>query len=149
MYAWRYLLLGIPSAGLLGPAALALTLGRFSWHRAGLSVLLILPLWLLAVWQPYLWSALLWLVALVAVNAWMADGLQQPGAWLRSAGLVLGHILLAFGLVALTLAFIMGDQVQPTAITGYVGWLGGGTALLGLILLELLLRSWRSRGRRT
>ncbi len=35
MYAWRYLLLAIPSAGLLGPAALAWTLRRFDWGQAG------------------------------------------------------------------------------------------------------------------
>jgi hypothetical protein len=53
MYAWRYLLLAIPSAGLLGPAALAWTLRRFDWKRAGLSVLLALPLWLLAAFYCY------------------------------------------------------------------------------------------------
>jgi len=31
MYAWRYLILGVPSAGLLGPVGLAWALGRLDW----------------------------------------------------------------------------------------------------------------------
>lgn len=86
MYAGRYLLLGLPSAGLLGPLALAwiLRLEKKEWKRAGLALLLALPLWLLALTRPYLWTAGLWLLAGLALHAWVA-GRPEPRRCLPKA----------------------------------------------------------------
>jgi hypothetical protein len=146
MYAWRYILLSLPSAGLLGPVALAWTLGRFAWKPAGLSLGLALLLWLLAAWYPYFWTALLWFAGLVALNAWIAGGLKQPGIWLRSAGLVFSQVLLVLGLTLLGLTLMVTDQVQLTLPREQLWWWGGSFALLGLVGLELIIRRWRRRG---
>lgn len=143
MYAWRYLLLAIPSAGLLGPAALAWTLGRFDWKRAGLSVLLALPLWLLAAWQPYLSTGLLWFAGLVALTAWVGGNLRRPATWGRSAGLVLGHILLALGLAVVGVGLLAGEQAGLRFSAERL-WVAGGLMMLaGLVLVEWMVRSWR------
>ncbi|MCL6568860.1 MAG: competence protein, partial [Meiothermus silvanus] len=132
MYSWRYLLLGVPSAGLLGPAALSWSLGKFHWGRALLSLGLALPLWLLAAWQPYLWSAGLWFLGLVALNAWIAGDLRDPGAWLRSAGLVGAHLLLAVGIALLGVGAFLGDQVRSTLPYRQLIALGAGMGIVGL-----------------
>jgi thiol:disulfide interchange protein len=146
MYSWRYLLLGVPSAGLLGPAALSWSLGKFRWRRALLSLGLALPLWLLAAWQPYLWSAGLWFLGLVALNAWIAGGWRDRGAWLRSAGLVTAHLLLAMGLSLLLAGAFLGDQGRSTLPYRELTALGAGMGIAGLGALEWLIRTWRGRG---
>ena len=146
MYTWRYLLLGVPSAGLLGPAALSWSLGKFHWGKALRSLGLALPLWLLALWQPYLWSAGLWFLGLVALNAWIAGDLRDFRAWLLSAGVVTAHLLLALGLVLLLVAALPADQFRSTLSQQELIALGAGLGILGLGGLEWLIRSWRARG---
>jgi hypothetical protein len=147
MYAWRYLLLSLPSAGLLAPVGLAWTLGRFAWKPAGLSLALALLLWLLAAWYPYFWTALLWFAGLVGLNAWIAGGLCQPAVWLRSAGLVFSHVLLVLGLALLGLALVLVDPAQLDLSRDHLWWLGGGMSLAGLVGMELIIRRWRCRDR--
>lgn len=146
MYSWRYLLLGVPSAGLLGPAALSWSLGKFHWGRALLSLGLALPLWLLAAWQPYLWSAGLWFLGLVALNTWITGGWRDRGAWLRSAGLVTAHLLLALGMALLAAGAFLGDQVRSPLPYRELIALGAGMGMVGLGALEGLIRTWRGRG---
>lgn len=146
MYSWRYLLLGIPSAGLLGPVALAWSLGRFRWQKALLLLGLALPLWLLAAWQPYLWSAGLWFLGLVALNAYAADDLRNRRAWLRSAGVVTAHLLLALGMALLAAGALLGDQVRSPLPYRELIALGAGMGMVGLGALEGLIRTWRGRG---
>ncbi|WP_018467059.1 DUF4900 domain-containing protein [Calidithermus timidus] len=136
MLSLRYLLLGIPSGGLLGPVAVAWTLGRLTWRRALVLTALALPLWALPIWQPYLWATLLWLVGLTALNAWAGGGLREGRHWLLGAGAVLGHLLLALGLILLFLVWFLSEQ-------GHFVWprewiLGIGAALTpsGLLLLD-------------
>lgn len=143
MYSWRYLLLGIPSAGLLGPAALSWSLGKFDWRRALLSLGLALPLWLLAAWQPYLWSAGLWFAALTALNVWIADGWRDWRAWLRSIGLLLSHLALALGLSLLVAGAFLADQVRSTLPYRELIALGAGMGLAGLLGMEWVLRVWK------
>lgn len=135
MYAWRYLILGIPSAGLLGPVGLAWALGRLDWRKGLVSLALAFPLWLLAAWQTYLWSALLWAAGLVALCVWTVGQPRLPGAWVRAVGLLLAHLLVALGLIAIWAGLLLAK--------GQYLWLGGGLGLLGLLGLEWLLRSWR------
>lgn len=137
MRSLRYLLLGVSSAGLLGPLAVAWSLGRLTWRRGLVSLGLALPLWVLAWGQPHLWSALLWFGGLLALNAWAAGGLRQVWGWLFAAGLLLGHTGLALG-VALALLHPLFETRQ-----GLVLALGAGLALAGLLGLELLFR-WRA-----
>lgn len=146
MYSWRYLLLGVPSAGLLGPAALSWSLGKFHWRRALLSLGLALPLWLLAAWQPYLWAAGLWFAALTALNVWIADGWRDWRAWLRSIGLLLSHLALALGLSLLVAGAFLEDQVRSTLPYRELIALGAGMGIVGLGALEWLIRTWRGRG---
>lgn len=143
MYAWRYLLLAIPSAGLLGPAALAWTLGRFDWKQAALSVLLALPLWLLAAYQPYLSTGLLWFVGLVALTAWVGGNPRQPATWGRAAGLVLGHVLLALGLAVLGVGLLAGAGATLRFPAERLWVVGGLLTLAGLVLMEWMMAlSW-------
>jgi hypothetical protein len=143
MYAWRYLLTSLPTAGLLAPVGLAWTLGRFSWRRAGLALLIALLFWLPAVWlgQPAL--MLLWYLNLVGLNAWVAGGLRKPSIWLRSAGLVLSQLVLGLGLALLVIPLIATDQAQLTVPRDWLWWIGGSLALLGLAGMELVIRRWR------
>jgi hypothetical protein len=143
MYAWRYLLTSLPTAGLLAPIGLAWTLGRFSWRQAGLALLVALLFWLPAVLlgQPVL--ILLWYFSLVGLNAWIAGGLRQPGIWLRSAGLVLSQLVLGLGLALLVVAVIATEEAQLTLPHDWLWWIGGGLAVLGLAGMELVIRRWR------
>jgi hypothetical protein len=147
MYAWRYLLTSLPTAGLLAPVGLAWTLGRFSWRQAGIALLIALLFWLPAMLLGQLVLILLWYLSLVGLNAWVAGGLKEPSIWLRSAGLVLSQLTLGLGLAVLIIPLIAVDQTQLTVPRDWFWWIGGGLALLGLAGMELVVRLWARKAK--
>lgn len=138
MYTWRYLVLGVPSAGLLAPVAVLWMLGRFEWRRVLIAMAIALPLWILAVWQTVLGTALLWFVGLLALNAWLSTGtLKDARAWMFSGGLLLTHLFMAGGL-SLMAAYAL--QANPSPVSFGVGLLN---FLLALLFMEWMVRRWR------
>lgn len=138
MYTWRYLVLGIPSAGLLAPVAVLWMLGRFEWRRALIALAITLPLWTLAVWQTVLGTALLWFVGLLTLNAWLSAGsLKDARAWMFSGGLLLTHLFMAGG-ISLMAAYALGANPSPVSFG-----MGLLIFLLALLIMEVMVRRWR------